>query len=560
MFKRLTLLLAGALAALGTIVDAANPAAEVRAVWFTTNGGMDWPSGSYTETAQKKKMTELLDKLQDANFNTIIFQVQVKGDVAWKSTKQPANISLTGNGSKGLPYDVCAYAIEECHKRNMECHAWIVPYRIGSESEAKRYDSNPVQHPSRTHKELCITHGGAYYLDPGNPATTEYLVDLYKELVTNYDFDGINFDYTRYPDANFSDAASYQKYNPNGYSKADWRRWSINCFIEEMYAMVKSIKPWMKVGAAPIGTYVNVPGYGNLTAYGDVFQDAAYWMNSGNHDLLIPQMYWNERYGFTPNMQTWVDNCAGRQIVIGLAPYKMVDGSNDWEYTVITDQIEKQRANPGTSGVCFFRTDHVTGSEEKVVSLYNELKNNYFSTPAKIPVMDYLAVTKPNPPVNVRIDGSTVSWTKPTDNPDAPIKNYVIYRKKNGKVDTDDASSIVAIVRGTSHTLPAAPAAEDEFGVTSIDRNNCESDIAYPAGMEAVAADEAEITLDGTTLEISAPSAILSASVYNMAGTEVAREESCATTIRISLSALPAGIYFLHADTDTRTYTRKIIL
>lgn len=473
-----------------TTLFAGNPSSEIRAVWLTTNGGMDWPTGSYTPSVQKQKLTAILDKLQEANFNTIIFQVQVKGDVLWESKIQPAMADITGNGSKELSYDVCNYVIEECHKRNMECHAWIVPYRIGSASEAKRYASNAVKHPSITHSKLLVTYGNAYYLDPGNPATTEYLVELYRELVTKYDFDGINFDYTRYPGSDFNDATSYSKYNPNGYSKDDWRRWSINCFIEEMYEMVKSTKSWMKVGAAPIGTYVNVAGYGNMTAFG-VYQDAAYWMSSGNHDLLIPQMYWNERFGYSVHMQTWVDYCAGRQIVIGLAPYKMLDGSNNWEHTVITDQIEKQRKNPGTCGVCFFRSDFITDvTQTKISQLYNALKNNYFSTPAKIPPMEYLEVTKPNTPVNLIKSGNTLSWNAPAlDSKNTPIKNYVIYRKVNGKTDISDSNSIVAIVRTTSYTLPETEDAAAEYAVTAIDRNNFESDVAEFAGITCITPD-----------------------------------------------------------------------
>ena len=107
----------------------AQPKQEVRAVWLTTNGGLDWPKGETSVSQQKTDLCEILDKLEAANFNTIIFQAQVKGDVAWVSTKQPAMNAFTGNGAMGLSYDVSQFVIDECHKRNMECHAWIVPYR-----------------------------------------------------------------------------------------------------------------------------------------------------------------------------------------------------------------------------------------------------------------------------------------------------------------------------------------------------------------------------------------------------------------------------------------------
>ena len=149
----------------------AQPKHEVRAVWLTTNGGMDWPKGEYDEAIQKSDLCNILDKLAAANFNTILFQAQVKGDVLWESTIQPAYRYITGNGSKKLSYDVSKFVIDECHKRNMECHAWIVPYRIGTASEANAYKNNPIKHPTVSHPELCVLYNNAYYLDPGLPAT-----------------------------------------------------------------------------------------------------------------------------------------------------------------------------------------------------------------------------------------------------------------------------------------------------------------------------------------------------------------------------------------------------
>ena len=111
----------------------AQPKQEIRAVWLTTNNGADWPSSTNIET-QKSSLQKILNKLQAANFNTILLQVQVKGDVIWDSSYQPSMKVFTGDGSKNLSWNVCKYVIDECHSRGMECHAWIVPYRIGTAS------------------------------------------------------------------------------------------------------------------------------------------------------------------------------------------------------------------------------------------------------------------------------------------------------------------------------------------------------------------------------------------------------------------------------------------
>ena len=114
-----------AIIALCCVVPAwAQPKAEVRAVWLTTNSNLDWPSKStLSESQMKAELTDILDRLKEANFNTILFQAQVKGDVAWESEIQPAMRALTGNGANRMSWDVSKYVIEECHKRGMECHA-----------------------------------------------------------------------------------------------------------------------------------------------------------------------------------------------------------------------------------------------------------------------------------------------------------------------------------------------------------------------------------------------------------------------------------------------------
>ena len=502
----------------------AQPKREIRAVWLTTNGGMDWPKAKYKEADQKASLIDILDKLQKANFNTIVLQVQVKGDVLWDSKIQPFMRAFSGDGSKAISWDVCRYVIDECHKRNMECHAWIVPYRVGTASEASKYKNNVVvKHVTDVHPEMCVLYSNAYYLDPGLPEVRSYLLDLYKELVTNYDFDGTNFDYTRYPGSDFDDASSYSKYG-NGVAKADWRRENINTFVAEFYDMVKSIKPNMKVGAAPIGTYKNVSGYGNMTAYGSVYQDAAEWMRRGKHDLLIPQMYWNEKYGFSPNMTTWVDNCDGRQLVVGLAPYKM-DDSNNWDVSVVTDQIDKTRAKAGMSGNCYFRADHVIGTTTKVQALYNELIENYYAYPAHIVPMDYNGVTKPNAPENVNVEknGTTynVSWNAPVETDGVPLKYYCVYASTAEDVDITDIKNCVGFaVKDTKFSYSSDKALN--FVVTAFDVNYYESEPAKnTSSINDINAKSVKVTVNNGIINVEGVDEGTIVYVYNTNGTLV---------------------------------------
>lgn len=534
------------------ITAIAQPKHEVRAVWLTTNSGLDWPKSKYDVETQKENLCEILDKLVAANFNTIIFQAQVKGDVLWESTMQPAMSSVTGNGAKGMSYDVSEFVIDECHKRNLECHAWIVPYRIGTSSEANRYKNNAVKHPYKSHPELCVNYNGAYYLDPGLPETREYLLNVYRELITNYDYDGVNFDYTRYPGSDFDDADSYATYNPEGLPKDDWRRQNINTFIAEFYEMAKDINPDIKVGAAPIGTYKNVSGYGNMTAYGSVYQDACQWMQSGNHDLLIPQMYWNESYGFSPNMSTWVTNCAGRQLIIGLAPYKMID-SNNWETTVVTDQIEKIRAKNGTSGVCFFRTDHVIDeSEPKIAALYEALKDNYFKYPAHIVPMDYNGITQPNAPINVTheyYNGEyTITWETPElDINETPIKYYSVYLSDGSSVDLDNPQNVIGhIVKETTFSYPSTNP-NLRFAVTTFDKNYYESSPAHSsiASVDDINTHDNIFYYANGSIHISGSNEIDFVEIYTISGYKLIQTKISGPSATIDCENFPMGVYIV---------------
>ncbi|MCM1504460.1 MAG: family 10 glycosylhydrolase [Muribaculum sp.] len=367
-----------------TLTVFASSPSEVRAVWLTTNGGLDWPGKIMSEAGQKKAMKEMLDRLKDANFNLVIFQVQANGDVLWNSSVQPAMEAVTGDASKPLSYDVCRFVIDECHARGMECHAWIVPFRIGSRKFSARYSANRVKHPSKSHPQLCLSYKGVQYLDPGNTETRKYLLRLYRELVEKYDFDGINLDYTRYPGNDFPDSATYAKRKDKKQSRDDWRRQNINYFVAEFYEMAKSLKPDIMVGSAPIGTYKNVENYRNATAYDTFQQDPGQWITSGRHDLVIPQMYWDEKAGFSAHLNTWRRTALPAcHLVVGLAPYRMMDSG--WSVDQIVSQITKVRKSEGVEGVCFFRAEHVLGNHAKAKALYNVLKSDIFKYPADLP-------------------------------------------------------------------------------------------------------------------------------------------------------------------------------
>ena len=198
------------------IINAVEPIKrEIRGVWLTTIYGLDWPhqpaKTEDTRIKQQQDVCEILDRLQEANFNTVFLQARMRGDVIWRSAIEPASKTFSGKYGLLPGYDPLAFVIEECHKRGLECHAWFVTFPLGTDKSVKEQGKLSVV---KRHPKLCKRHNGEWYLDPGVPGTMDYILSLVKELVNGYDIDGIHFDYVRYPEQarSFPDKIQYRKY------------------------------------------------------------------------------------------------------------------------------------------------------------------------------------------------------------------------------------------------------------------------------------------------------------------------------------------------------------
>lgn len=225
------------------------PKHEVRAAWITAVYGLDWPRTRATSREsirkQQAELIEILDRLKAANFNTVLFQTRTRGDVLYKSAIEPYNSILTGKVGGDPGYDPLAFAIAECHKRGMECHAWMVTIPLGNRKHVAALGKESVTKKKRA---ICVPYKREYFLNPGHPQTKEYLMSLVREVVERYDVDGIHFDYLRYPEnaPRFPDSYDYRKYS-KGRSLAQWRRDNLTEIVRYIYKGVKAMKPWVKV-------------------------------------------------------------------------------------------------------------------------------------------------------------------------------------------------------------------------------------------------------------------------------------------------------------------------
>lgn len=461
-----------------SVVVAAGPKQEIRAVWLTANYGLDWPSNPARTNSdvllQKKELDNILDQLQSINMNVVFIQARLRGSVIYPSKIEPVSAYVKSRSYSNSDYDLLAYAVQACHKRGMECHAWFVTYPLGSSVKALSPELKKKKHLIKTfNKEL--------YLDPGSPETDSYLLKLIVELVNNYDIDGFHFDYVRYPDkaSRFPDEDTYKKYGRNR-TKADWRRENINRFTYAAYDTIKAIKPWVQVSSSVVGMYTKIGSpKSHWTAFHDAFQDPVDWLEKGKHDFIVPMMYYSGEL-FFPFVTDWVSRSNGRLVVPGLGLYQMDEKEMNWPGETIVDQIRHSREEQ-THGNAFYRSRYLTknkkGIRDKVEVLY--------STPALLPPLTWLSDSIPPSPEAFEVtsgeDRIRLRWEQSVKSEGMIF--YNLYRSSEFPVDTSNAELLFATrLTGSQHEIPLDNSVVEGYyyAVTSYDRYHNESEASPP--------------------------------------------------------------------------------
>lgn len=328
---------------------------ETRAVWLTTNHRLDWPPPTYNSEKQKKALTDIFDDLKAKNLNTVYFQARSNGTVLFNSSFEPFSQYITGEVGKEPNYDPLKFAVEEAHRHGLEIHAWInicLVFNGTEKSILKNKDHIFLKKPEWIVEDIRDGQK-SLWIDPGLPEARNYIVDLILEMVENYNVDGVHLDYIRYPGKDFDDDFSY-KIHGGGLSRDEFRRKNITDIVEEVYKQVKSVKPYVKIGAAPIGVYKRLAGMRAWESYYDLYQDSYGWMKKGIVDYLTPQIYWglDENPRFDLLAKDWKENSGKSGVVLGIGAYKENVKPEIEEMIQLARNIEAE-------GVSFFRYQHI---------------------------------------------------------------------------------------------------------------------------------------------------------------------------------------------------------
>lgn len=466
---------------------------EIRAAWITTIGGLDWPTvkatSAYGIKRQKEELCKQLDMLKEANFNTVLFQTRLRGDVIYPSIYETFAESLAGKTGRNPGYDPLKFAIEECHKRGMEIHAWMVCIPAGNDRQVKLLGKQSVVKKKPT---MCIHFKRAWYLDPGNPETAKYLAAIAKEITMNYDIDGIHLDYIRYPEnaENFPDGKTFRKYG-KGKTISQWRRDNITSIVREIYNDVKLIKPWVKVSSSPVGKYDDTRRYSSKgwNAYNAVYQDAKLWLKTGIHDAIFPMMYFRDNH-FYPFALDWEEKKHGRFVVPGLGIYFLKQKAHEWDINEIMRQIYFTRRN-GLDGQAFFRNEFLM---KNTCGLTDSLKCRFYTYPAAVPPMVWQDSIAPAQPVNgvisFRNDSVMINWDK-ADSSKTEEASYRIYASDFYPVDINDGKNIICLKHDSNSFCYSLKAGKIKrfWAITATDRYGNESsplEINRPADDERI--------------------------------------------------------------------------
>jgi uncharacterized lipoprotein YddW (UPF0748 family) len=398
------------------------PKREIRAVWVATIANIDWPSTNSLTTAQQKAELEaLLDRAMQLKLNTVIFQVRPACDALYASSIEPWSEYLTGTmGKAPRPfYDPLAFAVQEAHRRGLELHAWFNPYRA-RHALAK----SPVapSHISRTHRELVRRYGKSLWLDPGEKAVQEYVLQVVMDVVRRYDIDGVHFDdyFYPYPEADrsgremdFPDEASWRRYGMGGkLDRADWRRENVNEFVHHVYLAIKAAKPWVKFGLSPFGIWRpgNPPSVRGFDAYQKLYADSRKWLANGWVDYFVPQLYWAigaREQSFPALLRWWAEqNTQKRLLAPGMDCTKV---GRLWRPEEIIDQVRLTRSEPGVSGQVLWNMSALMRSR----ALDADLERQVYAEPALLPPTPGLDPAAPDQPrLSVRGGGRRLeaSW------------------------------------------------------------------------------------------------------------------------------------------------------
>lgn len=569
--------LAAVLLAIAALPMSSGVKREVRSVWMATVWALDWPSSTSSTTAQKNEMVKYLDVLQKNNFNAVYFQVRTMSDAFYKSSYEPWSSYLTGTRGKDPGWDPLAFVVEECHKRGMECHAWVNPYRFSTGSNWSTAQDQALKSAGMLLAYTKSDGKTTTILNPGLESVRKRIVDVCKEIISNYDVDGLVFDDYFYPEGIpvTSSAGDYDLWQKSGASMTfgDWRRNNVNQMVADVYKMVQQQKPYVRFGISPAGaacTSAAVAAKHGIDRcpvasdwqYDGIFSDPVAWLEAGTIDYISPQLYWKTNHKTNPfgPMTKWWSYVAkhfGRHHYASHS-ISFLNSSNttsDWEEIGKQVQFSRDYTENEAPGAVFYSAAYVTGKKQSGFGEW--LQVNKFQNKALTPAIDWKKSDLEKVQVSALSKRATVlSWAG-VDN----VRYSVYAVPESVNVETLDsnipAEYLLGVSYKTTYTMPDNKKSGYNYGVCVLDRYGNEYEPVYygQSGVESIG-ENSGLTADYAEGELRLSAVVDEVFVYNEAGALVANSRNCN---RLALS-VQAGMYIVRMIGNGGVSTEKIIV
>lgn len=436
------------------------PQKELRGVWVATVWGIDWPMEEYNAAAQKKKYIDYLDLMVENNMNAIFFQVRGMADAFYDSQYESWSKYITGTAGVKPSYDVLEFLIEEAHKRNIQFHAWLNPYRISTRADK---NSSFAQLDPKIPSELTKDYEKIRIYNPALPEVQTRITQIVKEIITKYDVDGIHLDDYFYPSLEASekmnDEAEYEKYGKSNFSNIDdFRRNNVDVVIQNIQKTIIETRPEVIFSISPAA---------NMESnYNTLFADVKKWAKEGWVDVVIPQLYFatgTGESGFNQRLDLWSQYTYENHLLVGYGIYKFGDPAYGSKFQTSEDlqkQFDYAKTKPKVKGSVLYSAKYLV---ENKVGIMDVIRNVY-KKPVLLPYLGRTAAERPDAPANLRVNGNSLSW-------DGVQAAYYAVYKDNG---ADQTATLIGTTKETTFKLSE----NGTYFVTALDRKNAESDLS----------------------------------------------------------------------------------
>ena len=457
------------------------PDREIRAVWVATVTRIDFPA-SNVESLQKEEYLKYLDIFEKYNLNAVIFQIRPCSDAFYNSPYEPWSQYITGTQGKDPGYDLLGWLIEETHKRGMEFHAWMNPYRV-SKSAASWPSVGASNHPAKLHPEWTVTYNGELLYRPACEEVKQLLVDVIDDVITKYDVDGIHFDDYFYPypasGQTYDDAADYKAFGAAYSNVGDFRRAQVDDVIKRIHDLITTKKPGVVFSIAPFGIWRNSTSdpagsdSSGLQNYDDLYADVRKWCQEGWIDLIAPQLYnatSNYAMNYSKMLQWWNQNAFKAKLAIGHGVYRFgvpAEGASYQSADELTRQMDQLRASSNVIGSFHY---NATAFITNKVGWADRLKT-YYRYKSLIPEIGLGSGAPAPEAVEPIVDGRKITWSA------QPGMRYAVYSVSPTSTSiTKYNANMIAIVTEPEYTATASGL----YAISAVNVDNIESELSQP--------------------------------------------------------------------------------